>query len=341
MNWVLIFSMLALTAPISIYFGLKQPRTETGEASWLAQLGYFSALIGICGLLAQFLSLDAVMLTFIVVSLIVGIFYLRQTPKSVRDTQAMPDHVEYTWGFFPVIMVVFCIRVFVFEPFVIPSASMYPTLHINDFIVVNKFAYGVKLPIIGAEIFPTGKPQRGDVMVFEYPNDRSMNYIKRTIGLPGDVVEYKNKQLRINGVLMAQDAAEKYDLPSIALANTDGNYSLRPSMEKRQEMLGQVKHEVLVDLNQPDFSRAGVDSYRVSGLSSVDEGNCTYGILDDPNTYFKCTVPTGKYFMMGDNRDMSGDSRYWGFVPTAYIKGKASYIWMNMWQFNRIGTKIQ
>ena len=224
-----------------------------------------------------------------------------------------PGWVEYTGGFFPVIIVVFFLRSFVAEPFRIPSGSMIPTLLVGDLILVNKFTYGIRLPVIDKKIIEVGSPQRGDVMVFRYPEDESENYIKRVVGLPGDTVVYENKRLTINGqVVPVVKTNDYFDGPELLL--------------KRQfnEHLGNVDHRIINDDGAPTGTRH--ENFRF-----VDR--CTYNDLG-----FRCTVPAGHYFMMGDNRDNSSDSRVWGFVPEGNIVGKAFFVWMNFSDLSRIGS---
>lgn len=233
---------------------------------------------------------------------------------------AEPWWVEYAKSFFPVILVVFFIRSFLVEPFKIPSGSMIPTLQVGDFILVNKFTYGLRLPIISKKIVQLNDPQRGDVMVFHYPENPSVDYIKRVVALPGDTVEYRNKRLTINGVEQAQQA--------------DGDYNYVESglnfvhTERRWEVLGAHKHALLVNPDMPNVHQGSVAEFE-------GRENCSY----DENKV-KCKVPAGHYFMMGDNRDNSRDSRYWGFVPDHQIVGKAFFIWMNFSDLQRIGLSI-
>ncbi|WP_296229423.1 signal peptidase I [Ralstonia sp. UBA689] len=224
-----------------------------------------------------------------------------------------PWWLEYTASFFPVIAAVFLLRSFVIEPFKIPSGSMIPTLQIGDFILVNKYTYGIRLPIVNKKIVELNQPQRGDVMVFRYPKDESMDYIKRVIGVPGDVVSYNNKRLTVNG----QPAT--YAPQSDYLDGERLTYS-----KQYQEMLGNVTHNILNDADRPAYV-SGPDDFPF-------RENCTYN-----QTGFTCKVPEGHYFMMGDNRDNSADSRYWGFVPDKNIVGKAFFIWMNLGDLKRIG----
>lgn len=230
---------------------------------------------------------------------------------------AEPWWVEYAKSFFPVILVVFFIRSFLVEPFKIPSGSMIPTLQVGDFILVNKFTYGIRLPVINKKIVQINDPKRGDVMVFHYPENPSLDYIKRVVGLPGDTVEYHNKKLTVNGVEQPQQAEGDYNY-----TEQDLNFV---HTEKYQETLGERKHDLLINPERPTLF-----------LSSVAEfparENCTY---DDE--LVRCKVPEGNYFMMGDNRDNSRDSRYWGFVPDNQVVGKAFLVWMNFSELKRIG----
>ncbi|CAG2136886.1 signal peptidase I [Ralstonia mannitolilytica] len=225
-----------------------------------------------------------------------------------------PWWLEYTASFFPVIAAVFLLRSFVIEPFKIPSGSMIPTLQIGDFILVNKYTYGIRLPIMNKKIVELNQPQRGDVMVFRYPKDESMDYIKRVIGVPGDVVTYSNKRLTVNGQPATYAAQPDY---------LDGE---RLTYSKQyQETLGNVTHNILNDADRPAYV-SGPDDFPF-------RENCTYN-----QAGFTCKVPAGHYFMMGDNRDNSADSRYWGFVPDKNIVGKAFFIWMNLGDLKRIGS---
>ncbi|CAJ0709810.1 signal peptidase I [Ralstonia mannitolilytica] len=225
-----------------------------------------------------------------------------------------PWWLEYTASFFPVIAAVFLLRSFVIEPFKIPSGSMIPTLQIGDFILVNKYTYGIRLPIVNKKIVELNQPQRGDVMVFRYPKDESMDYIKRVIGVPGDVVTYSNKRLTVNGQ------------PATYAPQPDYLEGERLTYSKQyQETLGNVTHNILNDADRPAYV-SGPDDFPF-------RENCTYN-----QTGFTCKVPAGHYFMMGDNRDNSADSRYWGFVPDKNIVGKAFFIWMNLGDLKRIGS---
>ena len=225
-----------------------------------------------------------------------------------------PWWLDWTAGLFPVIIVVFLLRSFLFEPFKIPSGSMIPTLLINDLILVNKFHYGVRLPVINLKVLDNNSPQRGDVMVFRYPPKPSLDYIKRVVGVPGDEVAYLNKMLTINGKPLS-----KTGLPDFFDEDT-----LRYS-KQFEETNGSKKYRLLNDDDRPAFI-PGTDDFPA-------KQNCRYsseGVV--------CKVPEGHYFMMGDNRDNSLDSRYWGFVPEKNIVGKAFFVWMNFGNLKRIGA---
>ncbi|MFA5663506.1 signal peptidase I [Castellaniella sp.] len=234
--------------------------------------------------------------------------------RQVRERAVKaPWWVEYAISFFPVILFVFLLRSFVVEPFRIPSGSMLPTLENGDLILVNKYEYGIRLPVVNRKILDLGSPQRGDVVVFRYPVDPAVDYIKRVVGLPGDVVEYRHKQLYLNGSPVPRTRDGDFYEPDRA------NY-----VAQYLEQLGTVSHRILLNTQAsqdlmpitrfPDFSDC---SYRAGGV--------------------RCTVPPGHYFVMGDNRDNSLDSRYWGFVPDRNLVGRAFFIWMNFSAPSRIG----
>ncbi|WP_443743389.1 signal peptidase I [Sutterella sp.] len=225
-----------------------------------------------------------------------------------------PWWLEYTAGLFPVILVVFLLRSFLFEPFRIPSGSMLPTLHVGDFILVNKYDYGVRLPVLNTKVIEVGSPQRGDVVVFRYPMDENVDFIKRIVGVPGDRVEYRDKVLYINGVEQKQSQPRDFiDETSMV------------TLDERDEDLSGVTHLMALDHRRPGW-------VPLQAVMKKEEG-CSYN-----NRGFVCTVPAGKYFAMGDNRDNSEDSRYWGFVPDENLVGRAVFIWANFGDMSRIGS---
>jgi signal peptidase I len=234
----------------------------------------------------------------------------RRRPAGAKQ----PWWVEYSVSFFPVILIVFVLRSFLVEPFKIPSSSMVPTLLVGDFILVNKFTYGVRLPIINRKVVELGSPERGDVMVFRFPDDPSLDYIKRVVGLPGDRVEYRNKRLVINGTPVPTRQVDDY------LSRERMQFSRR-----YVEKLDGAEHEILIEDDVPGFLPAG--------RSFPFASNCNYN-----TSGLACTVPPGHYFVMGDNRDNSSDSRVWGFVPDENIVGKAFFIWLNLNELGRFGS---
>jgi len=237
------------------------------------------------------------LLTGIVVAMDVVVW---QSGKKRGASMALLTLVEYSRSFFPVLLFVLVIRSFVFEPFRIPSGSMMPTLLKGDFIFVQKFAYGLRLPVTETKIIETGAPERGDVVVFRLPSDPGINYIKRVVGLPGDVIVYRRHQLTINGEEVKSE-------PHPRAHSGDPRFI---------EQLGERAHEILI-LNESHVRGDG-----------------------------EFEVPQGHYFMMGDNRDNSRDSRFIGYVPETHLVGEAVRIWLHMDGFNwprweRIGDKIQ
>ena len=227
---------------------------------------------------------------------------------------AQPWWLDWTAGLFPVILAVFVLRSFLFEPFKIPSGSMIPTLLVGDLILVNKFTYGLRLPVVNTKLTQGNAPKRGDVMVFRYPPKPTLDYIKRVVGVPGDEVAYLNKRLTINGQPVEEKrVADFFDPDAMRY------------FKQFEEKLGDKTHRLLNDDERPAFV-PGVEEF-------PNKENCRYSVEG-----VVCKVPPGTYFMMGDNRDNSLDSRYWGFVPDKNIVGKAFLIWMNFGNLKRIGT---
>jgi signal peptidase I len=237
-----------------------------------------------------------------------GITEVDTVDAKARERLVMqPWWLDWTAGLFPVILVVFLLRSFLFEPFKIPSGSMMPTLLTGDLILVNKFTYGLRLPVLNTKVTDGTPPARGDVMVFRYPPKPSLDYIKRVVGLPGDEVAYLNKKLTINGQPVNKDAM-RY-------------------LKQYTENLGTHQHRILND----ETRRAGISEIEV--MTFPNQESCRYSVEG-----VVCKVPAGHYFMMGDNRDNSLDSRYWGFVPDKNIVGRAFFVWMNFGNLGRIGA---
>lgn len=252
-------------------------------------------------------------LVLVIITVITGVIVYvdklvwRKKRLEAATTVKEPILIEYSRSLFPVFLIVLVLRSFVLEPFRIPSGSMYPTLHIGDFIVVNKFAYGIRLPVLQTKILPIADPERGDVVVFRYPLEPNVDYIKRIVGLPGDEITYMNKRLFINGELVEQTSIGRY-------IGTESGSVMNGARLLQEHLPGGHTHEVLIDDDRPSLQPVMV------------------------------VVPEGHYFAIGDNRDHSADSRSWGFVPDENLKGRAFGIWMN-WDngihFNRIGKGIE
>ena len=254
--------------------------------------------VAVCGALALLDMLVLAPRRRAVISTYQGQLQGEPDPQVVEKLSKEPMLVEYGKSLFPVLAIVLVLRSFLVEPFQIPSGSMKPTLEVGDFILVNKFAYGLRLPVLDTKVIEIGDPQRGDVMVFRYPSDPNINYIKRVVGLPGDTVRYSSeKRLFING----ESVAEKW------LGEEPGTLG---SAALYQEKLGAAEHMIRKEMGR----------YRI-----------------EPSREW--TVPDGHYFMMGDNRDNSNDSRYWndmaiaaelrGMVPDRNIVGKAFAVWLS------------
>ena len=248
-----------------------------------------------------------------------GISKVDTDVTQARESLLMqPWWLDWTAGLFPVILAVFLLRSFLFEPFKIPSGSMIPTLLVGDLILVNKYHYGIRLPVINKKIVANNDPKRGDVIVFRFPRDTSIDYIKRVVGLPGDEVSFRNQKLYING--------QPAPLEALPPPGFYDETTLRYSPEFK-EKLGEVEHRILVDPNaQRPFGADGAYAFPY-------RENCRYSAEG-----VTCKVPEGHYFMMGDNRDNSEDSRFWGFVPDENIVGKAFFVWMNFGNPKRIGS---
>jgi len=254
----------------------------------------------------------------LIATVVTGVFWVldklvwaprRNAGREEGDTRPVEGNwaVEFSRSFFPVILFVLLLRSFVVEPFRIPSSSMVPTLLVGDFILVNKFAYGFRLPVVHTKVIPISEPARGDVLVFRYPPDPSKDFIKRVVGLPGDEVLYRDKQLSING--------KQVPIESLGVYTDEGIPAFEAAL-KFNETLGEKVHPIIV-------------------------------VRDRGSLNLRATVPPGEYFVMGDNRDNSLDSRRWGFVPERNLVGKAFLVWMSVntdkWdlRFDRIGSRVK
>jgi signal peptidase I len=264
---------------------------------------------------------------------LLDIFVLR---KNRAAGQADPWYVEYAKSFFPVILLVFVLRSFLVEPFKIPSGSMMPTLLAGDYILVNKFTYGLRVPILNNTFFEVNQPKRGDVFVFHYPSAPSVDYIKRVIGVPGDIISYQDKQLTVNGQSLSMQDLGKYEYEALGSNIVVAN--------RMSEKLGDIQHDILnseypIGCNEPQqVPKSSLDNIveAAIGVQPVTAEICEAFVRNE-----NIVVPAGHYLAMGDNRDNSSDSRMWGFVPEHNLVGKAFFIWMNFDDFDRVGNSIK
>jgi signal peptidase I len=328
MNWEMIGWVALVLSGLVILAGffVKRPVTANGEQAglhvWLeiAWPVFFIAAMGMLTL-KEVVGFAAVLLAATVIT---GAIWLIDkfafAKRRAKDAQE-PVIVEMAKSFFPVILIVFLLRSFLFEPFKIPSGSMVPTLLIGDFILVNKYTYGVRLPVINKKVVDVNLPKRADVMVFRYPENPSKDFIKRVVGVPGDVIEYREKRLFLNGAPVPTEKKGVF---------TDIEDGTRMAQyDAFTEKLADKPHSMMVNPRMASLNLGQVRQF-------PNRNNCLYN-----EEGMRCKVPDGHYFMMGDSRDNSDDSRYWGFVPEENIVGKAVLIWMNFGSPSRIGTSIQ
>ena len=310
MNFALILFLLTAVTGVAwlvdklVLEGRRRERARAAVANFDRQRGATPATATVTGPLAQ-----------------------RQDVESAALRE--PSWVEYSKAFFPVLLIVFLLRSFLAEPFKIPSSSMRPTLEVGDFILVNKFIYGIRLPILEQKIVPIGDPKRGDVVVFRYPVNPTQDFIKRVIGVGGDVVEYRDKRLTVNGEPWPQKADGTYSYVEGLRFDT-----LEREFERTDAAVGAQEHTIGINPQAQPVYPPNVRNF-------PGRENCDYN-----ERGFICRVPAGQYLMMGDNRDNSDDSRYWGFVPDDHIRGKAFFIWFNWddiasFAWKRVGSGIR
>jgi signal peptidase I len=320
-SWSLLYSVLAgiFISLLIVFYPIKN------KSSSLKEWGYFIGIASFFGALALFMTLQT---AFLILTIIAGIaFFIYKIKGQYADRSTRTGELVFQLSdLFYMLLALFIIRSFIVEPYQIPSSSMRPGLMAGDFILVNRSAYGLRMPVTNKTIIPTGQVERGDVVVFQYPNNPSMAFIKRAIGLPGDVIEYRNKELRINGQLTEKvfDIETSYVEPDLQVVKVQSYH------EK-----GLAKHPIQIYEIE--------DQPEIRSLNAVGKfpfrDQCEYDAFDYNG--FKCRVPQGHYFVLGDNRDGSSDSRYWGFVSEDALLGRAFLIWLNFSQMKRIGTSIQ
>ncbi|MFN8770363.1 MAG: signal peptidase I [Neisseriaceae bacterium] len=287
--------------------------------------GYFILILGLVGIISEWTDFATVLFIFVIISgailLFNKVFLARKRPNDAP----IPHYIHYSREFFPIVLAVWILRGFLFEAYLIPSSSMRPDLTVGDFILVNKFTYGIREPFTNRVIIPVSQINRGDVVVFKDQQVRNRDLIKRVVGIGGDKIVYKDKRLTINGVPLKYTPNGTYQysdtFPVVGTVNFLD--------QKFTEDLFGVKHQILTWDQVPSLNTQSVYNF-------PNKKNCNY--IDD--NQFECVVPTGEYFMMGDNRDNSEDSRYWGFVPNESVLGKAMYVIINFHDMKRLWKKI-
>lgn len=299
-------------------------RAHGNNKSKTMENGYLLFILGWVGIISEFTDFATVLLAFIAVSGIILLADKFSWSKKRVFNQPKPHYVHYSREFFPVVLAVWVLRAFLFEAYQIPSSSMRPDLTVGDFILVSKFDYGLRMPVTNETLIPVHDVARGDIVVFQDQTARNRDLIKRVVGLPGDTIEYKDKHLIINSKAIDYVNDGSYDY-----SEQGENGPMMIHNERQIEDLLGVKHPIIIWDRLPPVVQEMVQDF-------PGKENCSYN-----NNGFICKVPAGHYFMMGDNRDNSFDSRYWGFVPDKAILGKAIYVWMNFRDLSRIGTKIK
>ncbi|MDK2124234.1 signal peptidase I [Parachitinimonas caeni] len=323
MNWNLVSIAAAVVGPGLIIASRKssKPIFDAEQLTTTAFIGYFMLLAGGWGVSSLFFNASD---TFFVMTLVPALMAIAAKTRGYQakaNTKPLPDWAAFALANFAVLLAIGVLKQFIVEPLRVPSSSMRPNLIVGDFILTSKFSYGIRLPFSNQVILPIGNPARGDVMVFRYPNDPTTNFVKRVIGLPGDTVEYREKRLTVNGKAVP--------------TQSDGEYSYigdsgRPTTSKQfLEQLGTHRYPTLNLPLNPTLNPLAVQDF------PGREKNCKYSFEG-----FACTVPAGHYLALGDNRDESADSRYWGFVPEKYIVGRAFLIGWSIGDFKRLGHQI-
>jgi len=336
MNWTYAAFAAIAAGPCLIWYARRKTTeavVSADQMSETAMWGYFLMLVGAWGALGLLFNMSDLFFALMLVPAVMAGVAKFKGYKPKDNSRPLPDWAAFGFANWMVLAIIGLGKTFVVEPMQIPSSSMRPGLVVGDFIVINKFAYGIRIPFINEVVIPTGKPQRGDVVVFRFPVDPRLNYIKRLIGLPGDTVEYRNKRLTVNG--------QTYDSVPVG----ENTYS-----DKADEKILAVRMRESMPASGPNgvgkqYETLNVPGnptlYRQSVMDFQHRDACQYD--DTPggeNSGFICKIPQGQYLMLGDNRDNSNDGRYWGFVPEGNLAGRAFLIWMNRNDFGRIGTAI-
>lgn len=324
MNWTLMAVLAFLAGPALIAYARHkggEPVVDADKMPEMAMWGYFLMLVGAWGMLGNWFNMSDLFFALMMVPGVLAGIAAMKGYRAKASPRPLPDWAAFGLSNWLVLGLIGLGKTFLIEPMQIPSSSMRPGLIVGDFIVINKLAYGVRIPFLNEAIIPVGQPQRGDVAVFRFPPDPRLNYIKRIIGTPGDTVEYRNKRLTVNGVPYASEPLTEYVYTDVP------NQPYRAI--RMRESMGTRQYETLDNPKAPTYDPAAVRPFPYAEA-------CRY---DDMG--FVCTIPAGHYLALGDNRDNSNDGRYWGFVPDNHLAGRAFAIWMNFGGFDRIGNAIR
>ncbi|MBV8464500.1 MAG: signal peptidase I [Burkholderiales bacterium] len=337
-NWTYVACAALFAGPFFIWLGGRKGEAifDAEQMPESALWGYFLILIGGWGVLAQWANPSDLFFVIMLVAAVMALVARLMGYKAKGGDKALPSWAAFGFSNALVLALIGLGKTFVVEPMQIPSSSMRPGLVIGDFILVNKFNYGLRVPFLNEPVIAIHHPQRGDVVVFRYPEDPKQNFIKRLIGLPGDKIDYHNKLLTINGESIASNPVGEYKDKSGNRLNDNGSrvdesYNFQAVPIVMAETFNNKPHQTL---NTP--GKTTLNPYDVASFDHKE--NCKY---DDDGSGFACTIPQGHYLMLGDNRDDSRDSRYWGFVREDQLVGKAFMIWMNFHDPARIGTTIK
>lgn len=331
----------ALIVGIVLWFVSDKKRNEQQQWHSALEWAYLLMTAGVFGILAATsLSVTAILLLFVVFSGVLWVWhkgYLKAAAKQSQGEKPLDNNHfrDYMGGFFPILALIFVVRTFIVEPFQIPSSSMRPGLTVGDFVLVNKFSYGVRVPISNAVAVPVGKVARGDVVVFQYPLDESVTYVKRVVAVAGDVVVYRDKVLTVNGQTEHATAQGAYRYPDDQVVAVREMARFAVNLDGRQ-------FDILQNPASPSVVMPAWAQFRQRAREAgLNDDWTQYCQFDADGSGFRCTVPEGRYFALGDNRDNSADSRYWGFVDDRLVVGKAFFVVVNFRDFSRSFMSIR
>lgn len=335
------FAASCIPTAIGLFLIWRSSKQRNAEGEWSDSLqwGYLLTVVGLFAVMAFGFgwTLTAVLLTFTAAT--GAAWSWAKLAKRGSENKNSPDNNhfrDYMSGLFPMLAVIFLVRTFIVEPYQIPSSSMRPGLVVGDFVLVNKFGYGIRMPLTNRVVIPVGGINRGDVVVFQYPLAEHQSYVKRIVAVPGDTIVYRNKILTVNNQSEHQTAAGSYRYPD------DKNPQISRENSQLRVISAGRQFTILQDGDSPAVSAAAWNAFKAEMTAlGIDSGLAEHCRFEADGSGFACTVPAGKYFAMGDNRDNSADSRYWGFVDDRLITGKAFAVLTNFRDFSRSFSSIE